>query len=75
MLSHNNKTIKQQAYCITILVLAIVHLLLSLLVAFTYSKKDSVVFGFALVSSAVNLVLVILVAIILHNLPKPMEKI
>jgi uncharacterized membrane protein len=69
-----HKTTKQQAYCITILVLSIVHLLLSLLVAFTYSKKDAVVFAFALVSSAVNLVILILAAITLHNLPKPMEK-
>jgi uncharacterized membrane protein len=70
MHSHKNKTSKQQAYCITILVLSIVHLLLSLLVAFAYSKKDAVVFAFALVSSAVNLVILILSAITLHNLPK-----
>jgi len=71
---HHLKPTKQQAYCITILVLSIVHLLLSLLVAFAYSKKDAVVFAFAVVSCAVNLVILILAAITLHNLPKPMNK-
>jgi multisubunit Na+/H+ antiporter MnhC subunit len=71
---HHQKPTKEQAYCITILVLAIVHLLLSLLVVFAYSKKDAVVFAFALVSSAVNLVILILAALTLHNLPKSMKK-
>lgn len=69
-----NKPTKQQAYCITILVLSIVHLLLSLLVAFAYSKKDAVVVSFAIISCAVNLVILILSAITLLNLPKPIEK-
>ena len=61
---------KQQAYCITILILSIVHLLLSLLVAFSYCKKDSVVVAFAIISSAVNLVILILAAITLHMFRK-----